>query len=97
MMHDAISKKWRSLCVYSEARSAGFYAPGLSFTSYLTSANPAVSQVQGAEHSQKVKDILYANCKPEGFDRDYRAFGLHYLDSSSRGTVGIHCEFSMMV
>ena len=37
------------------------------FTAYLISLECCCSQVQGAECSQKVKDLLYASCKPEGF------------------------------
>jgi subtilisin len=46
------------------------------FTAYLLGANPAVAQAQGADRSQKLKDLLYASCKPEGFGRDYEGFGL---------------------
>jgi subtilisin len=46
------------------------------FTAYLLGANPAVSQAQGADRCQRLKDLLYGSCKPEGFGRDYEGFGL---------------------
>jgi subtilisin family serine protease len=32
------------------------------FTAYLLGANPDVVQAQGADRSQKLKDLLYASC-----------------------------------
>jgi subtilisin len=46
------------------------------FAAYLLEANPPVLQANGAVRSQKLKDLLYASCKPENFGRDYEGFGL---------------------
>ena len=43
---------------------------------YLLARHPDVVASQGAGRSQKLKDLLYASCKPEKFGRDYEGFGL---------------------
>jgi subtilisin len=46
------------------------------FAAYLLAVNPAVKALTGTDRSRKLKDLLYASCKPEGFGRDYEGFGL---------------------
>ena len=46
------------------------------FAAYLLARNPDVVAAQGADRSQKLRDLLYASCKPEKFGRDYEGFGL---------------------
>jgi subtilisin len=62
---------------YGDMSGTSMATPAVTgFTAYLLGANPPVSGAQGADRSQKLKDLLYASCKPEGFGRDYEGFGL---------------------
>jgi subtilisin len=46
------------------------------FAAYLLSQDASVRQAQGSDRSRKLKDLLYANCRPEKFGREYEGFGL---------------------
>jgi subtilisin len=46
------------------------------FSAYLLGQDAGVRAAQGADRSQKLKDLLYSSCKPEGFGRNYEGFGL---------------------
>ena len=77
-----------TLCIHSPHKNRLLAAitvvtrPRKSASAHVTTANgtfatchtSAVSQFQGVERSEKVKDILHANCKPEGFGRVCAAF-----------------------
>jgi subtilisin len=46
------------------------------FAAYLLRQNESARAAQAADRSQKLKDLLYSSCKPEGFGRDFEGFGL---------------------
>jgi len=63
--------------LYGSMSGTSMATPAVTgFSAYLLGQDAAVRAAQGADRSQKLKDLLYSSCKPEDFGRDYEGFGL---------------------
>ena len=63
--------------LYGSMSGTSMATPAVTgFSAYLLGQDAAVRAAQGADRSQKLKDLLYSSCKSEDFGRDYEGFGL---------------------